>query len=104
VNDAPGARRIAHKRYVDVIIRRDEALTGAAAVLADSDETFEQVATRDTNADSVKTHRAQATHRPTTGIVKPARLVRLVSQAGSSAAANGGGLWKSKAGTEVAAP
>jgi hypothetical protein len=58
VNDAPGARRIAHKRYVDVIIRRDEALTGTAAV--DSDETFEQVATRrrDTNADSVKSHRA----------------------------------------------
>jgi hypothetical protein len=57
VNDAP-ARRIAHKRYVDVIIRRDEALTGTAAV--DSDETFEQVAIRrrDTNADSVKSHLA----------------------------------------------
>jgi DNA modification methylase len=33
-------------RYVDVIIRRYEALTGTAAILADSDETFEQVATR----------------------------------------------------------
>jgi DNA modification methylase len=32
--------------YVDVIIRRYEALTGTAAILADSDETFEQVATR----------------------------------------------------------
>jgi hypothetical protein len=32
--------------YVDVIIRRYEALTGIAAILADSGETFEQVATR----------------------------------------------------------
>jgi len=32
--------------YVDVIIRRYEASTGTAAILADSDETFEQVATR----------------------------------------------------------
>jgi DNA modification methylase len=31
---------------VDVIIRRYQALTGSAAVLADSGETFEQVATR----------------------------------------------------------
>ena len=33
-------------RYVDVIIRRYEALTGTAAILADSDKTFEHVATR----------------------------------------------------------
>jgi len=33
-------------RYFDVIIRRYEALTGTAAILADSDETFEHVATR----------------------------------------------------------
>ena len=33
-------------RYIDVIIRRYEALTGTAAVLADSGETFEQVAAR----------------------------------------------------------
>jgi len=32
--------------YVDVIIRRYEASTGIAAILADSDETLEQVATR----------------------------------------------------------
>jgi DNA modification methylase len=32
--------------YVDVIIRRYEASTGIAAILADSGETFEQVATR----------------------------------------------------------
>ena len=32
--------------YVDVIIRHYEALTGIAAVLADSGETFEQVASR----------------------------------------------------------
>jgi DNA modification methylase len=33
-------------RYVEVIIRRYEASTGTAAILADNDETFEQVATR----------------------------------------------------------
>jgi DNA modification methylase len=33
-------------RYVDVIIRRYEASTGIAAILADSGETFEQIATR----------------------------------------------------------
>jgi hypothetical protein len=33
-------------RYVDVIIRRYEALTGTGAILADSGEAFEQVATR----------------------------------------------------------
>jgi len=32
--------------YVDVIIRRYEAETGAAAILADTGETFEQIATR----------------------------------------------------------
>jgi DNA methylase len=32
--------------YVDVIIRRYEALTGIEAILADSGETFEQVASR----------------------------------------------------------
>jgi DNA methylase len=32
--------------YVDVVIRRYQALTGMAAILADSGETFEQVATR----------------------------------------------------------
>ena len=32
--------------YVDVIIRRYDALTGIAAILADSGETFEQVASR----------------------------------------------------------
>jgi DNA modification methylase len=32
--------------HVDVVIRRHEALTGTAAVLAESGETFEQVATR----------------------------------------------------------
>jgi DNA modification methylase len=31
--------------YVDVIVRRYEAATGTAAILADSGETFEQVAT-----------------------------------------------------------
>jgi DNA methylase len=35
--------------YVDVIIRRHEASTGIAAILADSGETFEQVATRRPN-------------------------------------------------------
>ena len=38
-------------RYVDVIIRRYEASTGIAAILADSDETFEQVATRQRDDD-----------------------------------------------------
>ena len=33
-------------RYVDLIIRRYEASTGTAAILAESDETFEQVANR----------------------------------------------------------
>jgi DNA modification methylase len=33
-------------RYVDVMIRRYQTSTGNAAVLADSGETFEQVATR----------------------------------------------------------
>jgi hypothetical protein len=37
--------------YVDVIIRRYEALTGIAAILADSGETFEQVATRRSDDD-----------------------------------------------------
>jgi DNA modification methylase len=32
--------------YVDVIIRRYEAETGTAAILADTGETFEQIATR----------------------------------------------------------
>jgi DNA modification methylase len=32
--------------YVDLIIRRFEASTGIAAILADSGETFEHVATR----------------------------------------------------------
>jgi hypothetical protein len=32
--------------YVDVVIRRYEASTGMAAILVDSGETFEQVATR----------------------------------------------------------
>ena len=32
--------------YVDVIIRRYEAETGAAAILADTGETFEPIATR----------------------------------------------------------
>ena len=35
--------------YVDVIIRRYEAATGAAAILADSRETFEKVAARRRN-------------------------------------------------------
>jgi hypothetical protein len=35
--------------YIDVIIRRYEASTGTAAVLADSGETFDQVATRRLN-------------------------------------------------------
>jgi DNA modification methylase len=42
--------------YVDVIIRRDEAATGAVVILADSGETFEKLAARTarmTNATSV---------------------------------------------------
>ena len=35
-----------HSHYVDVIIRRYEAETGTAAILADTGETFEQIATR----------------------------------------------------------
>ena len=44
-------------RYVDVIIRRYEASTGTAAILADSGETFEQVAIRrrrDAGAESIR--------------------------------------------------
>ena len=37
--------------YVDVMIRRYETSTGTAAILADSDETFEQVATRQRDDD-----------------------------------------------------
>jgi hypothetical protein len=33
-------------RYVDVIIRRYEALTGIAAILAETGETFQQIAAR----------------------------------------------------------
>jgi DNA modification methylase len=42
--------------YVDVIIRRYEAQTGAAAILADSGETFEQVAARRRNDESDELH------------------------------------------------
>jgi DNA modification methylase len=42
--------------YVDVIIRRYEAETGAAVVLADSGETFEKVAARRRNDESDERH------------------------------------------------
>jgi len=42
--------------YVDVIIRRYEAETGAAVLLADSGETFEQVAARRRNDESDERH------------------------------------------------
>ena len=38
--------------YVDVIIRRFEAETGVAAILADTGETFERVAARRRNEES----------------------------------------------------
>jgi DNA modification methylase len=38
--------------YVDVIIRRFEAETGVAAILADSGETFEKLAARRRNDES----------------------------------------------------
>jgi DNA modification methylase len=38
--------------YVDVIIRRFEAETGVAAILADTGETFEKVAARRRNEES----------------------------------------------------
>ncbi len=42
--------------YVDVIIRRHEAETGAAVILADSGETFEKVAARRRNGESDERH------------------------------------------------
>jgi DNA modification methylase len=42
--------------YVDVIIRRYEAETGAAVILADSGETFEKVAARRRNDESDERH------------------------------------------------
>ena len=42
--------------YVDVIIRRYEAETGAAVILADSGETFEKVAARRRNGESDERH------------------------------------------------
>src|SRR5258707_4381985 len=42
--------------YVDVIIRRYQAETGAAVILADSGETFEKVAARRPNGESDERH------------------------------------------------
>jgi hypothetical protein len=38
--------------YIDIIIRRYEAATGAAAILAESGETFEKLAARRRNDES----------------------------------------------------
>jgi hypothetical protein len=42
--------------YVEVLIRRYEAATGAAALLADSGETFEKVAARRRNDEGDERH------------------------------------------------